>query len=56
MLWHVSLIDEDRDNIEIVQKNALRTILKGRYNNYKNALAIFYLETPEARRINLGLP
>ena len=55
VLWHSSLTEEDRDNIERVQKNALRTILKGRYNNYENALDLLNLETLGERRIKLSL-
>ena len=55
VLWHASLTEEDRDNIEKVQKNALRTILKERYTNYENALDILNLETLEERRIKLSL-
>ena len=55
VVWHASLIQEDRDNIEIVQKNALRIILKKSFINYENALDKPNLETLENRRIMLSL-
>ena len=55
VLWHASLTNEDRDNIERVQKNALRTILKQSYISYENALDKLNLESLEERRIKLSL-
>ena len=37
VIWHSTLTKEDSDNLESVQKNALRNILKGRYTNYENS-------------------
>ena len=55
VLWHGSLTEEDRDNIERVQKNALRVILKDSFVNYEHALEKLDLETLEARREKLSL-
>ena len=54
-MWDSSLTQKDRDNIERVQKNALRTILKGSYTTYENALELIDLETLEERRYTLCL-
>ena len=37
VVWHASLTQEDKENIERVQKNALRIILKISYINYENS-------------------
>ena len=55
MVWHASLTQEDKDNIERVQKNALRIILKKSYINYENALDKLNLETLENIRLMLSL-
>lgn len=55
VLWHASLTLEDQDNIERVQKNALRIILKKSYTNYENALNMLNLETLKERRLELSL-
>ena len=55
VVWHASLTSEDPDNIERVQKNALRIILKKSYINYENALCLLSLETLEERRKDLSL-
>ena len=40
-------------NLERVQKNALRNILKDKYENYDNARAVLKIETLYERRRNL---
>ena len=55
VVWHSSLTQDDRDNIERVQKNALRIILKQSYKSYEDALQLLDLETLEDRRTKLSL-
>ena len=55
VVWHSSLTQEDRDNIERVQKNALRIILKQSYKSYENALDVSELEKLDDRRTKLSL-
>ena len=55
VVWHSSLTQEDAENIERVQKNALRVILKSNYKDYENALEKLNLETLQERRENLCL-
>ena len=38
VIWHSTLTEEDRMSLERVQKNALRNILKEKYETYENAL------------------
>ena len=49
-MWHSSWTQEDQDNIERVQKNALRPILKGSYTRYENDLELLNLQTLDERR------
>ena len=55
ILWHSSLSQENIVDIERLQKNACRTILKKSYINYENALDILNLDTLEERRVKLSL-
>ena len=50
VVWHRSITEEDRANIERVQKNALRVILKSSYTTYENGLDKLNLESLEERR------
>ena len=50
VIWHSSLIEEDKTNLERVQKVALRIIFKENYTDYEVSLQIAKLETLEARR------
>ena len=45
VIWQSTLTQEDCDNLERVQKNALRNILKERYNSYEISLTIVKLDT-----------
>ena len=38
VIWHSSLSVENREDIERVQKNALRIILRNKYTHYEEAL------------------
>ena len=53
VIWHSTLTKEDSDNLERVQKNALRNILKERYSDYENSLKLVGLETLFLRREKL---
>ena len=55
VVWHSSLTQENKDDIERVQKNSMRVILRQSYTTYKNALNILDLETLEERREKFSL-
>ena len=54
-VWHSSLTRENIDDLERVQKSALRTILQEKYKSYKQGLALLNLETLSDRRESLCL-
>ena len=54
-VWHSSLTQENKDDLERVQKTALKVILQDNYKGYKNSLARLDIETLENRRIELCL-
>ena len=54
-VWHSSLTFDNLTDLERVQKNALRIILKEDYISYKNALEQVSLESLVERRENLCL-
>ena len=49
-IWHSGLSGENSDDLERVQKSALKVILKDSYKNYTNALNILDFETLKDRR------
>ena len=55
VVWHSSLTMEQIDDIERIQKNACRIILKKDYKSYEKALEKLNLETLEERRSQLCL-
>ena len=55
VVWHSSLTQEDTENIERVQKNALRVILRSNFQDYESALEKLNLESLEERREKLCL-
>ena len=55
VLWHTSLTDEQSENIERVQKAALRIILQKEYLDYPTALEKTGLQTLYDRRTKLSL-
>ena len=55
VVWHSSLTIEQSENLENIQKNACRIILKNEYNCYEKALERLNLETLENRRVQLCL-
>ena len=54
-VWHSSLTEENIDDLERVQKSALRIILKEKYKTYTNSLNILELDTLFNRREQLCL-
>ena len=54
-VWHSSLTEENAQDLERVQKNALRIILKDQYKTYKHALAKLGLGKLSERREKLCL-
>ena len=53
MLWHFGLTEKNKNDLERVQKSALRIILGKRYTTYSDALKILDLESLEDRRKSL---
>ena len=54
-VWHSSLTKENREDLERVQKAALKVILKKDYLNYEDALKLTSLKSLDERREELGL-
>ena len=54
-VWHSSLSQENRDDLERLQKSAFKVILKEKFIGYKHALRFLELETLEERREGLCL-
>ena len=55
MVWHSSLTMKERNDLERVQKSALRVILGDKYISYKNALNVMRMDSLEMRRQNICL-
>ena len=55
VVWHSSLTQKDKNDLERVQKSALKLILKERYTNYKDALNVIKMDSLEMRREKLCL-
>ena len=54
-VWSSTITQEDIEDIERVQKVALRLILKENYDNYDQALLLLDLEKLQTRRTDLCL-
>ena len=54
-VWHSSLTMENSDDIERVQKNACRIILKDRFESYSKALVMLDMDKLSDRRDQLSL-
>ena len=50
MVWHSGLTEENAQDLERIQKTALKIILQEKYSSYEKALTILDLETLEERR------
>ena len=55
VVWHSSITEKNREDLERVQKSALKIILKDSYTSYKEALNILKLESLNDRRTKLSL-
>ena len=55
VVWHSSLTEQQKNNLERVQRSALKIILGSRYQSYRKALDILNLEPLEQRRKYLCL-
>ena len=55
VVWHSSLTEDNRNDLERVQKTALKVILKNKYHTYEYALQKTNLEALETRRESLCL-
>ena len=53
VVWHSSLTQENCDDLERIQKSAIRIILGKYYLNYEEGLKKVGIESLEDRRINL---
>jgi hypothetical protein len=54
-VWHSSLTEENSNDLERVQKSALKIILQEQYTGYKNALLKLDMLTLSERRCQLNL-
>ena len=54
-VWHSGLTEQNKSDLERVQKVALKIILKERYKNYSNALSMLDLQTLDERREDLAV-
>ena len=50
VVWHSSLTEQNKSDLERVQKSALKMILGQKYETYKKALSDLNLETLEESR------
>ena len=55
VVWHSSLTEGNRKDLERVQKTAVKIILKNRYSNYDEALKMLKMESLDDRRTKLCL-
>ena len=55
VVWHSSLTDKNTSDLERIQKNAAKVILKSNYESFEKALEILNMETLEKRREKLCL-
>lgn len=55
VLWHSTITEEEKQDIERIQKCAIKVILQEKYTNYKEGLDILNLEELSDRRENTCL-
>ena len=53
VVWHFSLTEENKQDLERVQKSACKIIFKNKFESYHKSLEILDLEDLNQRRINL---
>ena len=54
-MWHSGLTEENKSDLERVQKSAIKVILQEKYKGYQNGLALLDIEDLESRRKGLCL-
>ena len=54
-VWHSSLTQENKEDLERVQKSAFKVILRENFQGYRKALKTLDLESLDERRKNLCL-
>ena len=54
-VWHSSLSEENINDLERIQKSAIKVILQEKFTGYKQGLALLGLEDLNTRRKNLCL-
>ena len=54
-VWHSRLTLEQSENLERVQKMAMRAIFKKQYSNYQESMKLLKLDTLEIRRQKLNI-
>ena len=55
VVWHSSLTEENKNDLERIQRSALKIIKRGRYKSYRKSLEELNLDTLEERRETLCL-
>ena len=55
VVWHSSITKKNRDDLERIQKSALKVILGDKYESYKDALKVIGIDSLEKRREKLRL-
>ena len=55
VVWHGSLTQENRDNLERTQKTFAKLVLKEKYQNYDDSLLLLNLDSLETRRNDISL-
>ena len=55
MVWHSSLTEKNKQDLERIQKNAFRIILKHNYNSYEQARKVLKMQSSDERRTMLCL-
>ena len=53
VVWHFSMTEENKEDLERVQKSACKIIFKGKYKIYTKSLEILDIEDLNQRRIHL---
>ena len=54
-VWHSSLTQADRQDLERIQKAAVKVILKNDYESYEQALGLLKIESLDQRRETMAL-
>ena len=55
VVWGPAITQEERDDLERIQKAAVKVITKNIYENYEEALEKLNMKTLEKRRLDLSL-